>query len=153
MKSTSIFGAIFFAASALAQTPNSTPPQTLERLCGKLEHVQNLPVNGNPYVVATKRHSLPRVIVSLFSADGTSDCCGGAAPVLTTATDHRGSFEFKSRQLPGGTYWLEVEPNGRKYRMLIRYASRKHSDELCSEIFWQVNDNGDFNMAHPITLD
>jgi hypothetical protein len=153
MKLIPILVVVLFAASTLAQAPNSAPPPSLERLCGKLEHVQNVPVKDAPNTIVSKARDLPRVAVRLYPAGENGQSCEGASAIATTATGHWGSFGFKSKQLPGGLYWLQVEPNERKYRMLIRYAPKRYSDQSCSETLWEVNDSGDFWRAQIITVD
>jgi hypothetical protein len=144
---------ILFAASALAQAPNGAPPPTLERLCGKLEHAQDLPVKNAPNTFKTKERDVRHAAVSLYAAGENGQCCEGATAIATTTTGHWGSFQLKSKQLPGGLYWLQVEPNGRKYRMLIRYAPKRFSDQLCTQTLWELNDSGDFWKVELITVD
>jgi hypothetical protein len=153
MKLIPLIAAVLIAASALAQVPKSATPPTVERLCGKLEHVQNLPVKGTSNTFRTKERPLSRVVVSLYPAVENGQCCEKTPAIATVETGRCGSFEFKSKQLPDGLYWLQVEPNGRKYQMLIRYAPNRPSDESCSRTVWEVNDSGDFWKAQIISVD
>jgi hypothetical protein len=144
---------VWFAASGLAEAPNSAPSPSLERWCGKLEHVQNLPVKDAPNAFVTKQRDLRRGRVSLYPAGENSQCWEGAAAMATAVTGNRGCCELKSKHLPGGLYGLQVEPNGRKYRVLIHYAQKRFSDQLCSQPVWEASESGDFRKAQLISVD
>jgi hypothetical protein len=118
----------------------------LERLCGKLQHVDALPIKTEVYEIRTEILNIPRAAVTLYAADAGSPCCDRATPVATAVTGHGGSFRLKSKRLPGGMYWLQVEPNGRKYRMLFQYAPKRHSNQLCAETYWSVDEKGGFEV-------
>ena len=90
--------------------------------------------------------------MSLFLAGENGQCCEGAAAIVTSVTGHWGGFELKTNQLPGGLYWLEVEPEGRKYSILVRYAPKRHSDQLCYQTYWDIDDKGNFSEGKFITV-
>jgi len=145
--------AILIASSAFAQAPSSAQPPILERLCGKLEHAQDLPVKGEPTTIVTKYQNLRHAPVSLYPAVENGQWSDGATPIVTATTGHWGSFQLKTKQLPGGLYWLQVEPDGRKYRMLVRYAPKRFPDQLCTQTVWEVNDAGGFRKVALISVD
>ena len=144
---------VLLSASAFAQAPNNSSPPTVQRLCGKLEQTKDVPVKGEPNNLATKEQDARHAAVSLYSADANGQCCELATAVTTTMTNHWGNFHLKSKHLPEGIYWLQVEWNGRKYRMLVHYAPKRYPDQLCSETEWEINDAGDFRKVEFITVD
>jgi len=153
MKTIVIIAATFLSCGAFAQSSNTTDLPVTERLCGKLQRTQDFPVKGGLNQITTKYWNLPHVSVSLYPATDGRQCCDGIVPLMTTKTGHWGSFEFKAKGLPAGSYWVQVEPNGRQYRMRIQYAPKKNSTQLCSTTFWDVDDAGSFRMGQLITLD
>jgi hypothetical protein len=131
-------------AQTTAQTAQRDAPTTVERLCRKLEHVQEIPVKTAQNTFVTEARKLPRVAVSLYPAEEGRECCSGASPIASTATGRWGSFRFNEKKLTSGLYWIVVKPSGREYRLLIQYAQKKNSDRLCSDTFWQVTEDGNF---------
>jgi hypothetical protein len=144
---------VFLSASALAQAPNNAPPPTVQRICGKLEYTHDVPVKGDPKSVVAKEKDVRHADVDLYPATENGQCCEGLAAASTTRTGHWGSFELKSKHLPGGLYWLHVEWNDRKYQMLIQYEYKKYPDQLCSQAVWEVNDAGELRKVLFITVD
>jgi hypothetical protein len=145
---------VLLSASAFAQAPSSARPPTLERLCGMLQHVDALPIKTEVYEIRTEILNIPHAAVTLYAADAGSRCCDRATPVAMAVTGHLGSFRLKSKRLPGGMYWLQVEPNGRKYRILFQYAPNRHSDQLCTETYWTVDEKGGFEVrTGPILIE
>jgi hypothetical protein len=143
---------LFIAASALAQTPQSRKQPTLERLCGKLLRTENIPIKGEPNSFTMKTHDLGHVTVSLYPAQEKGMCCDGS-PISTTVTGRWGSFEFKPKRVPGGLYWLEIEPEGHKYSILVRYTPKRYSDQLCFQTYWDIDDKGNFSEGTFLTVD
>ena len=134
----------FLASNGTAQTARGNAPTTVERLCGKVEHVREIPVKAAQNTFLTEARKLPRVPVSLYPAEEGRECCFGTSPIASTTTGRWGSFRFDENKLTSGPYWIVVKPNGREYRLLIQYARKKNSDKLCSDTFWQVTDDGRF---------
>jgi hypothetical protein len=150
-----ISAAVLFAIGAIAQTPNSATPPTLERLCGNLQQMDLRPIEGQPHSFAYEVRKLRHVAVSLYAADDNRQCCEGISPLATVQTGHWASFQFKTKSLPPGMYWVQVEPEGRRYQILIRYAPKKHSDQQCYQTCWDVDDSGNFRerTQRTITVD
>jgi hypothetical protein len=144
---------LLFAANAVAQAPKSAQPPTVERICGKLEHTETIPVKGDPHTLVEKVRNLRHVSISLFPADENRQCCEGANAIATTVTGHWGGFEMKLKRVPSGLYWLQVEPDGQKYRMIIRYAPKRYSDQLCTQTYWAIDNAGNFREGQFITID
>jgi hypothetical protein len=143
------------ALNALAQTPQNTEAPTLERLCGKLQHVEYRLREGTTNVFDLARWDLRHVVVNLYPAVENAQCCEGTTVTATTVTGHWGSFGLKTKRLPGGLYWLEVLPDGHSHSILIRYAPRRRSDQPCYDTFWTIDDKGVFTegISRTITVD
>ncbi len=124
--------AILIVSSAFAQAPSSAQPPILERLCGKLEHAQDLPVKGEPNTIVTKYQNLRHAPVSLYPAVENGQWSDGATPIVTATTGQWGSFQLKTKQLPGG---------------------KRFPDQLCTQTVWEVNDAGGFRKVALISVD
>jgi hypothetical protein len=118
---------------------------TLDRLCGRLFYVES------PDTRHAKSTSLPKVDVGLYRKDGDASCCVGSTPVAEALTGRSGKFEFK--KVPAGVYWIVVNSHGREYKMVIRYEPVKENPTACSELLYQVDDAGHFNLKALVTLD
>jgi hypothetical protein len=153
MNLTSVVIMAAVAASLSAQTPKADTPPTLERLCGKLHRVQEFPDKKVPNTIDQKEWNLSHVPVRLYPADGNNACCTGKTPIAETKTSHWGGFELKSKGIPAGTYWLEVEPNGQRSELMVQYSPKKYSNQLCTETFWEVDDTGNLRNATFIIVD
>jgi hypothetical protein len=127
-----------FGLSIFAQfNPSATPPQ-VERFCGKLKWNQR---------------NLRHVVVNLYPAAENGQCCEGATAIATGVTGHWGSFNLNTKHLPGGLYWLEVQPEGKKLSMLIQYKPKKYPDQLCTETYWGDDGSGHLGVGGLITVD
>ena len=142
MKSVSSLVVLPLALSAFAQTHKITSPPIVERLCGKLQRSELLPIKDELNAFTMKTHDLRHVVVNLYPAAEDSQCCEAASVIATTVTGHWGSFSLKTKRLPGELYWLEIQPDGRKSSVLVRYAPKKYSDQLCTETWWDVDGDG-----------
>lgn len=145
MKLARVLAVYFLTVSAFAQAPTTAlAPPTLERLCGKLRHVE--------YQLGIQKN-LRKVIVNLYPAVRAGECCEAGPPIATAITGRWGSFHLKTKGLAAGSYWLEVQPNGRKYHMLVRYTPKRYPDQLCYQTYWDVHDDGSFGEGGVVTVD
>jgi hypothetical protein len=148
MNQLSLIFAAVLAAGFLGQGPAREAPPSLERLCGKLVHYEGAWVHGRD-----KTRNLPHVPVRLYPAVDREQCCEGLAAKATLSTGHWGDFEFKPKGISAGFYWLEVEPNGREYKILIEYAPKKHWGQMCTQTVWEVDDAGKLRHEQLMTID
>jgi hypothetical protein len=117
--------------------PRATPQQE-ERFCGKLKWDDR---------------NLRHVVVNLYPASENRQCCEGATPIATGVTGHWGSFNLNTKKLPGGLYWLEVQPEGQKLSALIQYMPKKYPDQLCTKTYWADDGSGHLTVGEFITID
>jgi hypothetical protein len=144
MKVSAPLSVVLFVANAFAQAP-SKPQPTVEKFCGKLYRIHYVPIRDKIPSYSIKTNDLRHVTVRLYAATENGKCCDGLSPIATTTTGHWGSFGFTSKGLPGGLYWLQAEPQGNKYSILVRYTPKRHADQLCYQTSWAIDDAGHFS--------
>jgi hypothetical protein len=86
--------------SVTALQAQEKKPWEVDRLCGKLEHVQKIPNRKDANTFSDKRKSLRDVPLALYNRRENEPCCGGLAAVEMVHTDRGGRFEFKNEK-PG----------------------------------------------------
>ena len=92
-----------FAVGALAKAPSAPRSATVERFCGKLQHVEYPRITATSYSVEAR--NLAHVVVNLYPAQESTECCEGAVPIATTLTGRSGSFNLKTKRFADGLYW------------------------------------------------
>ena len=117
---------------------------TIDRLCGHLEHVER----RDPRPDKTK--SLKGVVLKLYQRD-TVPCCESVYPMAEAKTGQGGGFSFAN--IKPGPYWLVADVKGREFKMDIRFQPGKGVDTLCSDQRFQVYDSGEFQLGKIITVD
>lgn len=150
MKVVALLASAFLANFAQVRGPTRITPPPVERLCGKLVHVEHVPDKDIPNAFEGKTRSLPRVPIRLYGADGDRSCCEGLPLVGEATTGRWGSFRLKEKGLAGGLYWIVARRDARQYQLLVRFGPRKNSTELCSDLSYEVDDLG--NMTVAVTL-
>jgi len=153
MRGAFLLALVSLAVVVNAQDAGKTEPPKVAKLCGKLQHTEDVPVKNAKNTFEEKVRNLPQVTVRLYSAKQGSECCNGMPLAAQAVTGRWGGFRFGSKNLIGGLYWLAVQTNGREYKLLFQYDPKLKSDELCSETFWRLNDAGQFWMGRTITVD
>jgi hypothetical protein len=145
--------AVLLGAGSLAQKSTEPPLPRVERLCGKLQHVRDIPEKKNSRTLIQKTTNLSSAVVSLYPFDEKGNCCEMISALEKTITGRWGSFHLKENGLARGTYWLVAEAGGRQYKMLIQFVPQRNSIKPCSEIYWQVTDEGQFWITETIVID
>jgi hypothetical protein len=125
-------------------------PWEVERLCGKLEHVEKIPDRRNSNNFSEKRNTLRDVEIALYERRENESCCAGRSAIETVRTRRGGRFEFRSKP---GTYWLVSSWNGREYRLPVLYEAGKPPATVCSEQGIQVDLAGNAEWWISITVD
>jgi hypothetical protein len=125
-------------------------PVLIERMCGKLIRYSQVPIKGTTNNFDAKTKALSRVDLSLYRSDGNTKCCESLSLVARTKTGRWGSFKFKN--VVGDIYWLVARVDGQDHELLIRYQSKKNSDEGCSDNWFQIEDSGSFRFGKTITV-
>jgi len=144
---------VYSAVMVNAQDAGKKDPPKFARLCGKLQHSEQVPVKNAKNTFEDRVRDLPHVTVRLYSAQQDRECCDGMPLTAQTVTGHWGAFRFDTKNLMSGFYWLVIQTNGREYKMHVQYDPRLKSGDLCSETFWELNDAGRFWISESITVD
>jgi hypothetical protein len=145
--------ALLFAVCLSAQTQKTIEPPSTEKLCGKLVHSERIPVKNQTNTYEEKTKNLGRVVLRLYAAVEGRSCCEGLFPKVEATTGKWGSFHFKEKCVGPGLYWLVAKVNNREYKLLVQYAPKANSTELCSGQSWELDDAGNFWKAELITVD
>jgi hypothetical protein len=141
---------VLFANLAVgqSQTPEDAKRwNTVDRLCGRLEHVERRD-EGDTRPDKTK--SLKSVVLKLYQRDSVP-CCESVYPAAEVKTGRGGAFSFSS--VKPGPYWLVADINGREFKMPLRFQPDKSSDTLCSDQRFEVYDSGEIQIGRIITVD
>jgi hypothetical protein len=126
-------------------------PWNVDRLCGRIEHVQRAPVGKVPNASSEKRTSLRDVSVVLYDRVADTPGCTGGSVADTTKTSRGGHFEFKNKK--PGTYCLSMNWSGKEYKVVVVYHPQKTSQTLCSEQGIGIDDEGNADWWMTITVD
>jgi hypothetical protein len=150
-----IIGTSIFFTAGLAQSRAQearsvdSGPNTVDRLCGKLQHLDRHPTkDGKSYT--ENRKGLRNVALKLYKG-GKNSCC--EAPDLLEETSSRRGGEFRFKSQKPASYWIVAIVNGREYKIPIRLESPRKPSDVCSDKLFQANDDGEFSLGRVITLD
>jgi hypothetical protein len=111
----------------------------VDRLCGRLEHVERTPDREYPSISSEKRSGLRGVDLALYDRRDNESCCIGSA-IETARTRRGGRFNFETKR--PGTFWIASNWNGRDYRLPVIYKPEKTSEINCSNQGIEINDKG-----------
>jgi hypothetical protein len=111
-------------------------------LCGKLEHVKQIPVKGRSDTFTEKTKALRGIALRVYERPNEVPCCDGLKVIAQTTTGLWGQFMLKGF-LPG-PYWLVAEVKDRRFVMPIRYQPAKDSESPCSDQLFRIDDAGGF---------
>jgi hypothetical protein len=153
MKMVAFLASAFLMNFAQGPSPPRNTPPAVERLCGKLMHVQHVPDKVTQNAFEDKTKNLPHVSVQLYRDDGNRKCCDGLPLVAEGTTGRWGSFQLKEKGLTEGLYWVVARYNLRTYQLLLRFEPKKNSTELCSDVSFQLDDAGNFWEAVKIVVE
>jgi len=123
----------------------------VDRLCGRLEHVQRSPGRHDPNNFSEKRKALRDVPMSLYERRENEACCDGLNAVETTKTGRGGHFALKTKK--PGSYWLSTTWNGKNSTVPVIYKPQKSPVTTCSEQGVQLDDQGNAELWITITVD
>lgn len=126
-------------------------PWEIDRLCGKLEHVQKIPNRKSANTFSEKRKSLRDVPLTLYSRLENEACCSGLTAVEMVHTGRGGHFEFKNDG--PGNYWLSANWNDKEYKLAIGFKPDKKPKALCSQQGIGLDDEGNADWWVTITVD
>jgi hypothetical protein len=143
-----LLGLILIAHSLRAQNKQ---PWNIDRLCGRVEHVQRVPERHNPNSFSEKRKPLRDVQLSLYERRENKTCCAGFSPMETTQTRKNGGFDFQAAK--PGNYWLITNWNGRESEVAVVYLPHRNSVTKCFEQGIALDDAGIADWWLSITVD
>jgi len=143
-----ILAALLIGQSSHAQEKK---PWDIDRLCGRLEHVQKVPDRKNANTFSENRKPLREVSVSLYGRRENEPCCAGLNALETIQTRKGGRFEFKTTR--PGNYWLGMNWSGKEYRLGVVYKPQKNSTTMCSEQGIGLDDEGNADWWVTLTVD
>jgi hypothetical protein len=122
---------------------------TVGRMCGKLEWVEKIPVNRKGTEFEEKSKPLKKVDIRLYRRESESSCCGTEQPIARGVTNGRGEFGFKN--LASGSYWMEVEVDGKQYSLAIKYVPSE-AESKCTDLLYEII-NGELQLRRVIEVD
>jgi hypothetical protein len=122
----------------------------LDRICGKLEKTRFVSDKAAPSIGHTNAKSLSASELNLFVRTADAPCCVGVA-IATVKTNHWGNFNFKN--VSAGPYWLVATVEGKDVQMPVDFKPDQRSTTLCSEQFFDVDENYNFGMSATVTVD
>lgn len=138
----------------------SSPPQkvdlekwnTVDRMCGKLEHVEKIRARGGTEAVKEKSEPIKKADIRLYQREKGSACCDAALPVAKTTSSKRGEFSF-SAVIPD-SYWLVVRVGGQDFALALSYApnGKNKLEASCTELLYEVG-NGELQLKRIVTVD
>src|SRR5579859_3031942 len=97
MKMVVLLASAFLVNFAQAQSPAGNTPPAVQKLCGKLMHVEHVPDKDIRNAFEDKTKNLPHVSVQLYRDDGNRRCCDGLPLVSEATTGRWGSFQLKEK--------------------------------------------------------
>jgi len=126
-------------------------PWNIDRLCGRLEHVERIPNRKHADTFSETRKALRDVPLAMYERRENEICCENLTPIDTTITGKNGLFNFKDEK--PGLYWLETNWNGKKYKAAVAYNPAKKSGTICSQQGLQLDYAGDADWWITVTVD
>jgi len=134
------------------QADDSEKWNTVERMCGKLEWLEEIPVKGTTDTFNEKRMPVKKAEVRLYRRENDSPCCGATLFVTNAVTNRAGEFEFK-KAVPG-RYWIVAIVDGKEYSHAIKFApeSKDKVEVSCSDLLYDVH-KGELQLGRVIHCD
>jgi hypothetical protein len=125
-------------------------PWNVDRIWGRVEYVQRIPIRKQPDNYSEKRKAIRGVPLELYESRNENTCCDGSKRVDTATSGKNGEFEFKNEK--AGHYWLTAKWNGRDYKVAVAFEPQKKSSTICSQQGIQIED-GDASWWGTVTVD
>jgi hypothetical protein len=135
-----------------SQTVDPEKWNTVERMCGIVERVEEIPIKGTPSLFTEKRQPIKKADVRVYRRENDAPCCGSSMPLAETLTNRSGVFMFKGSA--PGSYWVVVVVDGKEYSHPIKYApSAKDKVEVsCFDFLYEIR-KGELQLGRMITVD
>jgi hypothetical protein len=139
------------AVLAVPQVVDHEKWNTVERMCRKLECVEETPLKGKADEFEEKSTSLKKTDIRLYRRKNEPSCCGTELPLARGVTNKSGEFEFNVKDLFPGNYWVMVEVDGKQYGRAIKYAGNR-VEVSCSDLLYEIT-NGELQLRKVIRVD
>jgi len=136
-------------SASVPQAADTEKWNTVGRMCGKLEWIEEIPVNRKGTEFQEKSRPLKKVEIRLYRRGNESSCCGTGLPVARSITNGRGEFDFKD--LVPGSYWMVVEVDGKQYSHAIKYVPSS-AESSCSDLGYDII-KGELQLRRMIEVD
>ena len=143
-----LLGSILAVPTAHAQ---ERKPWSVDRICGLVEYVHQIPEKKRPNNYSEKRKSLRGVPMELYESGENQTCCDGLRSLGAVISGKKGEFEFGPKQ--PGHYWLTAKWNDKDYKIGVVYEPQKTSSTICSEQGIQIVDDQDASWWVRVTVD
>jgi len=127
------------------------PKFELDRLCGKLVHVDRSADKQKDFYQDKKRKPLSHVELVLYPRMPNDQCCQTDSPVEAVRTGRGGDFRFKKRI--SGTYWLVARWKEHSYNTLVILRPAKSNVDFCSNTTFEIDDTGKFTYAITVVVE
>ena len=140
---------IYVLASASMTLSSSAQPQDdtwelVAKLCGRLQHTERVPHKSLPGQFSQKISPIKDAKLIAYEAPSNSVCCSNVRVAGEVTTNKTGNFEFKG--LTKGYYWLVARVDNREYRMSIRIGQLKDKQPVCSQMSFEIDASGEFEL-------
>jgi hypothetical protein len=139
------------AVPALPQNVDPEKWNTVERMCGKAEWVDEIPAKGKTAESEEKAKPLRKARVRLYFRKNEPSCCEPKSLIGQVVTGKKGEFEFLVKDLFPGKYWVTVDLDGKRYSLPINYLGSK-VEVSCSDILYDVN-KGELQLRRTVHVD
>jgi hypothetical protein len=123
----------------------------VDRLCGRVEHVQRIPDRKLANTFSEQRRGLRDLQIALFQRRDGQHCCDARLAIETTRTGRGGRFEFKTKNT--GNFWLTTNWNSKEYKIAVVNKQQKDSPAMCSNQGIALDDSGSAGWWVTITVD
>jgi hypothetical protein len=123
----------------------------VERICGRVEHVQRIRDRKFSDTFSERRQGLRDLMLSLFERRDGEPCCDALVALETARTGRGGRFEFKAKK--PGNFWLTTNWNAKEYKVAVVNKQQRDSSATCSKQGIGLDDSGNADWWVTITLD
>jgi hypothetical protein len=126
-------------------------PWNIDRLCGRLEHVEKIPDRKHADIFSEKPKALRDVRLVMYERQENEACCEKLTPIDEIMTGKNGLFNFKDAK--PGLYWLAANWDGKEYKSAVVYKPQKSPGTICSQQGLQFDYAGNADWWITVTVD
>jgi hypothetical protein len=119
-----------------SQTPKLQEWNTVEILCGRLLHSDEVHTKGAVSSFAEKTKPIKNTSLRLYRRTEGRPCCEELRAVTQANSTRDGRFEFKNT-IPG-PHWIVATVKGTDYTIAITYAPDNKAGSKCSDVLYAL---------------